>query len=290
MNRTIKKIGIVIKPHAPQIEKIIRELMDWLGKRGVECILEKPAAEKIEKKDFVLREKIAEKVDLIIVLGGDGTFLSIAHLAAKENVPVLGVNLGSLGFLTEVPLGELYSTLENYFDGKKEIISSRKMLKARAGDEIYYGLNDIVINKGALARIIQLGLTINGNYLGILRADGLIISTPTGSTAYSLAAGGPILAPGIPAIILTPICPHTLSFRPMVLPMEFKIKIELLTKGEEVYLTVDGQRGKPLRSGDWVEVEEAEFSLSLISSPKRNYFQLLQEKLGWGKIPKIRKD
>ena len=290
MNRTIKKIGIVIKPHAPQIEKIIRELMDWLGKRDVECILEKPAAEKIEKKDFVLREKIAEKVDLIIVLGGDGTFLSIAHLAAKENVPVLGVNLGSLGFLTEVPLGELYSTLENYFDGKKEIISSRKMLKAKAGNEVYYGLNDIVINKGALARIIQLGLTINGNYLGILRADGLIISTPTGSTAYSLAAGGPILAPGIPAIILTPICPHTLSFRPMVLPMEFKIKIELLTKGEEVYLTVDGQRGKPLRSGDWVEVEEAEFSLSLISSPKRNYFQLLQEKLGWGKIPKIRKD
>ncbi|MCP2606675.1 NAD(+)/NADH kinase, partial [Candidatus Aminicenantes bacterium AC-708-I09] len=261
----------------------------WLKERKIECILEKPAAEKIGEKSFTSREEIAKKVDLIIVLGGDGTFLSISHLAAKENVPVLGVNLGSLGFLTEVPVDELYQTLENYFNGKREIISFRKMLKAKVGEEIYYGLNDIVINKGALARIIQLGLAVNGNYLGILRADGLIISTPTGSTAYSLAAGGPILSPGIPAIILTPICPHTLSFRPMVLPIEFKIKIKLLTKGEEVYLTVDGQRGRPLNAGDCVEVEEAEFSLTLISSPRRNYFQLLREKLGWGGTPKIRK-
>jgi NAD+ kinase len=286
----IKKVGIVIKPHAPDITRIIKELIEWLKKRHVKCILEKPAAEKIGEKNFVLREKIADKVDLIIVLGGDGTFLSIAHLAAREKVPVLGVNLGSLGFLTEVPLAELYSTLESYFNGEKEIISSRKMLKAKVGAEIYYGLNDIVINKGALARIIQLHLTVDGDSLGILRADGLIISTPTGSTAYSLAAGGPILAPGIPAIILTPICPHTLSFRPMVLPIKSKIKVKLLTKGEEVYLTVDGQRGKALKPGDCVEVEEAEFLLSLISSPKRNYFQLLQEKLGWGESTLLRKN
>ncbi len=286
----VKKVGIIIKPHAPKIEEIIKELIEWFHKRDVRYILEKPAAEKIGEKSYSLREQIPNKVDLIIVLGGDGTLLSIAHIAAQENVPVLGVNLGSLGFLTEVPLPELYPTLESYFKGEKGIISKRKMLKVKVGEDVFYGLNDIVVNKGALARIIQLSLTINGKTIGILRADGLIISTPTGSTAYSMAAGGPILEPGIPAIVLTPICPHTLSFRPMVLPISSRIRAKLLTKGEEVYLTVDGQRGEILKTGDCVEIQEAEYSLSLISSPRRDYFQLLREKLGWGESTQFRRN
>jgi len=280
--KKIERAGLVIKPHAPDIKKILQELIQYLEKRGIECVLEELASDKLKRKEGISREDLPEKVDLVVVLGGDGTLLSIAHLVAQKQVPVLGVNLGSLGFLTEVPLSEMFLTLDSFFEGNKEIISSRRLLKVKSKGKIYYCLNDVVINKGALARMIQFIIWIDDKEIATLRADGFIISTPTGSTAYSLAAGGPIIKPYIPAVILAPICPHTLSFRPMVISSDSKIKVKLLTAGEEVYLTLDGQRGNLLVKNDIVNIERAPFELQLISSPKRNYFDLLQEKLGWG--------
>lgn len=279
--RDIERVGFVIKPHAPDIEKILDELIKYFKEREIEYLLEDEAARKLKEKTGISREKLPDKVDLVIVLGGDGTLLSIAHLAAQKDVPVLGVNLGSLGFLTEVPLDEMYLTLDSFLGGEEKIISPRRMLEASFKGRIYYCLNDVVINKGALARMIQCAIWIDDKEIATLRADGLIISTPTGSTAYSLAAGGPIIQPYIPAIIIAPICPHTLSFRPMVISSDSRIKVQLLT-GEEVYLTLDGQRGDSLAENDEVEVKRSDLELRLISSPKRNYFDLVHEKLGWG--------
>ncbi|NIM91242.1 MAG: transposase [Candidatus Aminicenantes bacterium] len=280
--KKIERAGLVIKPHAPDIKKILQELIQYLEKKGIECVLEELASDKLKRKEGISREDLPDKVDFVVVLGGDGTLLSIAHLAAQKQVPVLGVNLGSLGFLTEVPLSEMFLALDSFFKGNEKIISPRRLLKVKSKGKTYYCLNDVVINKGALARMIQFIIWIDGKEIATLRADGFIISTPTGSTAYSLAAGGPIIKPYIPAILLAPICPHTLSFRPMVISLNSKIKVKLLTAGEEVYLTLDGQRGNLLVKNDIVDIERAPFELQLISSPKRNYFDLLQEKLGWG--------
>ena len=277
----IKRVGFVIKPHAPQVDKILVELIRYFETRGMECLLEDVAAMKLQRNDGVPRENVPEKVDLVIVIGGDGTLLSIAHLAAQKNVPVMGVNLGRLGFLTEVPLDEMYLTVDAFLEGNSKIISSRQMLEADTKGGTFYCLNDFVINKGALGRMIQCAIWIDGKEIAMTRADGLIISTPTGSTAYSLSAGGPIIQPYIPAIILTPICPHTLSFRPMVISSESEVKV-LLTEGEEVYLTIDGQRGELMKRDDTVSVCQCELKLQLVSSPRRNYFDLLKEKLRWG--------
>jgi NAD+ kinase len=279
--KKVKRVGLVIKPHAPRIEKILAELIRYLEGKGIECLLEEVAAQKLKRGKGLPREKLPEKVELLVVLGGDGTLLSIAHLAAQKNVPVLGVNMGDLGFLTGVPLEEMYLTLDAFLGGDEKVVSLRRMLEAKAKNNVYYCLNDVVINKGALARMIQCKIWIDKKDVVTLRSDGLIISTPTGSTAYSLAAGGPIIQPSIPAVIIAPICPHTLSFRPMVVSSASMIKIRLLTEGEEVYLTLDGQRGNPLVKNDEVEIKCCALELSLISSPKRNYFDLLQEKLGW---------
>ncbi|TET74283.1 MAG: NAD(+)/NADH kinase [Candidatus Aminicenantes bacterium] len=280
--KKINRIGIVVKPHAPEIERILKELMCYLEKKGIDCILEEVVARKLGKDGGVRRESIPEKVDFVIVLGGDGTLLSIAHLAAQKNVPVLGVNLGSLGFLTEVPLEEMFLALDSYLGGNDRIVSNRRMLEAVAKGKVYYCLNDVVINKGALARMIQCAIWIDEKAIATVKADGIIISTPTGSTAYSLSAGGPIIQPYIPAIIIAPICPHTLSFRPMVISLKSRVKIQLLTTGEEVFLTLDGQRGDLLKKKEVVEIKSSNLELSLVSSPKRNYFDLLKEKLGWG--------
>jgi NAD+ kinase len=221
----------------------------------------------------------------MIVLGGDGTLLSIAHLAAQRDVPVLGVNLGRLGFLTEVPTDEIYITLDAFLGGRAEIISPRLLLEAQCRGRDFYCLNDVVINKGAVARMIQIGIWIDDKEIAALKADGLIVSTPTGSTAYSLSAGGPIVQPHVPALVLSPICPHTLSLRPMVIASSSKIRLQILTAGEEVYLTLDGQRGITLGKNDFVDIQRAGFELKLLSSPKRNYFDLLKEKLSWATFP-----
>jgi NAD+ kinase len=280
--RKIKQVGFVIKAHAPEVKAILMDLITYFDEKGIVSVLEEVAAKKLGRKDGVKREDIPKKVDLIVVLGGDGTLLSIAHVAAQKGVPVVGINLGSLGFLTEVPLGEMFLTLDSYLEGNKKIISQRQMLQAKTKESSYYCLNDVVINKGALARMIRCAIWIDGKEIAITRADGLIISTPTGSTAYSLSAGGPIIQPYIPAIILTPICPHTLSFRPTIISSESEVKVQLLTEGEEVYLTIDGQRGELMKRDDTLEVCQSGLKLQLISSPRRNYFDLLKEKLRWG--------
>jgi len=279
--RKIDHVGFVIKAHAPEVNNILEDLIAYFGEKNIACVLEKAAAEKLGRNDGVKREEIPANVDLIVVLGGDGTLLSIAHLAAQKDVPVVGINLGALGFLTEVPQEEMILALDSYLEGNDKIVSRRQMLQARTNERSYYSLNDVVINKGALARMIRCAIWIDGKEIAMTRADGLIISTPTGSTAYSLSAGGPIIQPYIPAIILTPICPHTLSFRPMVISSESEVKV-LLTEGEEVYLTIDGQRGELMTIDDTVTVCQSGLRLQLVSSPRRNYFDLLKEKLRWG--------
>jgi NAD+ kinase len=281
MNK-IEQVGFVIKAHAPEVKNILVDLIAYFEEKKIACVLEEAAAEMLEVQVGMSRENIPDEVDLIIVLGGDGTLLSIAHLAAQKDVPVVGVNLGALGFLTEVPVDEIYITLDSYLEGNDKIVSRRQMLQAKTEKNSYFSLNDVVINKGALARMIRCAIWIDGKEIAMTRADGLIISTPTGSTAYSLSAGGPIIQPYIPATILTPICPHTLSFRPMVISSESEVKVQLLTGGEEVYLTVDGQRGELMRMDDTVTVCQSGLKLQLVSSPRRNYFDLLKEKLRWG--------
>ncbi len=281
MNK-LYRAGIVIKPHAANVVQVLKDLISYLQKKGVDCILEEVAAEKIGSQNGIPRERVPRESDLVIVLGGDGTLLSIAHLAARRAIPVMGVNLGRLGFLTEVPVDEMFITLDAYFEGNQKIISIRRMLDVYYGDDIFLCLNDIVINKGALARMIRCEIYINNKKIAIPRLDGIIVSTPTGSTAYSLSAGGPIIQPNIPAVIFAPICPHTLTFRPMVISSDSEIRIKVKTEGEKTFLTLDGQRGNQMHKNDEVMIRISDYALSLISSPKRNYFDLLHEKLGWG--------
>lgn len=277
----VRKAGFVIKPHAPSVEGILKMLVEHLEARGIACVLEDVAARKLGRPDGLERAGIPAASDLVVVLGGDGTLLSIAHLAAQAGVPVMGVNLGRLGFLTEITVSEAVPTLEKFLAGEPDLISPRWLLEARTAEAASYCLNDVVVTKGAKARMIDLAISIDGREVAALKADGLIVSTPTGSTAYSLSAGGPILHPRVPAVVLTPICPHTLSFRPLAVPSTSSIGVRLLTGGEDVYLTFDGQRGCGLVSGDVVHVRRAPFELRLVTSPKRSYYDLVKEKLGW---------
>jgi len=277
----IRKAGIVIKPHAPSVEGILKTVVEYFEGRGIACVLEDVAARKLGRPDGLERSAVTAASDLIVVLGGDGTLLSVAHLAARAGVPVMGVNLGRLGFLTEIPVGEATLTLDKFLAGDEGLVSPRWLLEARNADSVSYCLNDVVITKGALARMIEYTILIDGKDVATLKADGLIVSTPTGSTAYSLSAGGPILHPQVPAIVLTPICPHTLSFRPLAVPSTSSVGARLLTGGEEVHLTLDGQRGGVLVRNDIVDIRKAPFELQLVTSPRRNYYDLVKEKLGW---------
>jgi NAD+ kinase len=230
--------------------------------------------------------EIMQRADLTIVLGGDGTLLSVARRASKREVPILGVNMGGLGFLTETTTSELFSTLERVLVGEYEI-ERRSLLEAvlvRGGERVgaFQALNDVVINKGALARIIDLEVWVGDQYLCTYKSDGLIVATPTGSTAYSLAAGGPIIDPAVGVVVLTPICPHTLTNRPIVLPDHAYIQIVLRTADEDVILTLDGQEGQPLKRGDTIGVKRSGITVSLIKSPNRTVFDVLRSKLHWG--------
>jgi len=278
---SVRKAGIVIKPHAPSVEGILKIVVEHLEGRGIACVLEEAAARKLGRPDGLERAAVAAASDLVVVLGGDGTLLSVAHCAAKAGVPVMGVNLGRLGFLTEIPVSEAVPTLERFLAGETGLVSPRWLLEGRTATETSYCLNDLVVTKGAVARMIELAIAIDGKDVATLKADGLIVSTPTGSTAYSLSAGGPILHPQVPAILLTPICPHTLSFRPLAVPATSSISVRLLTGGEEVHLTFDGQRGGAFVRNDVVDIRKAPFELQLVTSPRRSYYDLVKEKLGW---------
>jgi len=288
----MKRIGIIAKKNKPEAATIASNLVEWLWSKKIEVYIEKEIGKLLSPTlsggywKSIEREEIPTDVEMIIVLGGDGTLLSVARQVWNKSIPILGVNLGGLGFLTEITLDELYSVLEKVVRDDFEI-NEREVLNAgviRRGKRIaeFIVLNDAVINKGALARIIDLETTINGEYLSTFRSDGLIISTPTGSTAYNLSAGGPIVYPSLHTIIITPICPHTLTIRPIIIPDDVKIRALLKSRNEEVILTLDGQQGFTLEFEDVVEVGKAEGRILLIKSPYRHYFELLREKLKWG--------
>jgi len=288
----MNRIGIIAKKNKPETVTIAGHLVEWLRPKKVEVYIEEEMGEllsqTLSQHDWksIKREGIPADIEMIVVLGGDGTLLSVARQVWNKNIPILGVNLGGLGFLTEITLDELYPVLEKVLRNDFEI-NEREVLNAgviRNGKRIaeFIVLNDAVINKGALARIIDLETTINGEYLSTFRSDGLIISTPTGSTAYNLSAGGPIVYPSLHTIIITPICPHTLTIRPIIIPDDVKIRALLKSRDEEVTLTLDGQQGFGLEFEDVVEVGKAEGHILLIKSPYRQYFELLREKLKWG--------
>jgi NAD+ kinase len=277
----VRKAGIVIKPHAPSVEGILKIVVEYFEGRGIECVLEDLAARKLGRPAGLPRADVPAASDLVVVLGGDGTMLSVAHHAARAGVPVMGVNLGRLGFLTEIPVSEATLTLDSFLAGDTSVISPRWLLETRTAGGLSYCLNDVVVTKGALARMIELTIGIDGKEVATLKADGLIVATPTGSTAYSLSAGGPIVHPLVPAFVLTPICPHTLSFRPLAVPSTSAVSVRLLTGGEEVYLTLDGQRGGVLVRNDVIDIRKSAFELQLVTSPRRNYYDLVKEKLGW---------
>ncbi|MBI3781577.1 MAG: NAD(+)/NADH kinase [candidate division NC10 bacterium] len=282
----MKRVGIIAKPHKPEARTVLQELLPWLEARGVEPVLDVDTAALAGMPAGQRKSDLPGLVDLLLVLGGDGTLLSVARLVGPRDVPILGVNLGGMGFLTEVTLEGLYQALEAVFQGTYES-TQRILLSAtvhRQGERIaeYVALNDAVINKGALARMIELETHIDGQYVTTFRADGLILSTPTGSTAYCLAAGGPIVYPTLRALVVTPICPHMLNLRPLVIPDAAKVEIVQGSANENAYLTLDGQVGFALRHRDVVQVVRSDHTITLLKTPGKNYFQILRAKLKWG--------
>ncbi|HUJ19479.1 MAG TPA: NAD(+)/NADH kinase [Nitrospirota bacterium] len=282
----MKKIGIIAK-NIPEAQRATRKLAAWLDSRGKKVFIDTVTAEAIRMRGHEAAS-IPSLVEMIIVLGGDGTLLSAArHVAdAHSDVPIFGVNLGSLGFMAEVSLDELYDNLEKAIAGRLAT-EDRIMLTAsviRGGDRVsqYRVLNDAVVNKGALARMMELKVSVNEGHLTTFRADGLIVATPTGSTAYSLSAGGPIIYPTIHCFVLTPICPHTLSNRPIALPDNVVVTVCLISPSEDVTLTLDGQIGFPLLPKDIVEIKKSRFRMRLIKHPAKSYYEILRTKLKWG--------
>jgi NAD+ kinase len=285
----VKRVGLIAKPHARGLRELLHDLLPWLAQRNIDVFLDMDTAVAIGETSSYARAAIVDLVDFIIVLGGDGTLLSVARLLDDRDLPILGVNLGGLGFLTETTASALCTELAKVFDGHYTL-EERIRLKTfihRRGERTPQPtvLNDVVINKGALARIINLETYVDDLYLTTYRADGLIVSTPTGSTAYSMAAGGPILYPNIHALVLTPICPYTLGQRPLVLPDTAKIEVILQTSNEDVLVTLDGQVGITLGYRDVVEIQRAAKPMQLIRTLKKDhYFQVLRTKLKWGEI------
>lgn len=289
----IKRIGIVLKPHQPDALKTICELVKWLDERSI-ALVGGPEIERdrIEHEtgcavSEVESDDLAANVDLILVLGGDGTMIATSRMLGDREVPVMGVNYGGLGYLAEFRIEELYSGLESLLSGNFRV-DKRVMLdvELRRHDEVVTRnrvLNDVVINKSALARIIEIETYLNHHFVNSFRADGLIVSTPTGSTAYNLSAGGPVVFPSMNAVVITPICPFTLSNRPIVVPDDARIELLLKTYQEEVTLTLDGQVGFALNVEDRVVIRKSNVTFNLVQPSNRNYFDVLRDKLRWGR-------
>ena len=290
---SITRVGIVLKPHQPEALNTICELVVWLAERGIKLTgTPEIERERIEHQtgcavDEVETNSLAAGVDLILVLGGDGTMIATARMIGDQEVPVLGVNYGGLGYLAEFRIEELYSALESILAGNyrldKRVMLSVELHREDALLTSNRVLNDVVINKSALARIIEIETHFNSQYVNSFRSDGLIVSTPTGSTAYNLSAGGPVIFPSMNAIVITPICPFTLSNRPIVVPDDAEIELRLKTDHEEVALTLDGQVGFPLQMGDRVAIRKSRTTFNLIQPSNRNYFDVLRDKLRWGR-------
>lgn len=282
----MKTIAVYCKQKPTVDKEVLSQLAGWLRERKRQVIMDVDTAAIIGETSQYQRTDLPPLADLIIVLGGDGTLLSVARIAHPFDVPILAVNLGSLGFLTEVSLPKLYDTLEkvlsDQFDIEQRMLLNASLMRNGSKVEDFHVLNDVVINKGALARIVNLQVRVNNQYMTSYRADGLIIATPTGSTAYSLSAGGPIIHPSMHALVLSPICPFTLTNRSIVVPDQSLIQVELITEKENVRVTLDGQEGCDMLEGDVLEVKKAQTSLKLIQAPGKNYYQILRKKLHWG--------
>jgi len=282
-----KAIGVFSRPRRVDITGIVPPLLKWLSDRKITAFYDQETATSLHQGEGgKTRAELAAQSDLLLVLGGDGTLLAAAREAAPRGIPILPINLGSLGFLTSFTLQELYPALEETLAGRLTA-SERVMLHAaliRDGKTIddQRVLNEVVINKGALARMIEVRLTINTDFVCRYRADGLIVATPTGSTAYSLSAGGPIVHPNVESIVITPICPHTLSDRPIVVDDKCCVELNLTGPAESVHLTLDGQKGVQMESGDKVRIFRAEERLKLIQPMRKSYYEILRSKLKWG--------
>ena len=291
MHTLISRAGIVAKGRLARAAQVVSELVRWLETRGVRAVLdhETAALAGLDDAGAVARSELPRACDLIVVLGGDGTLIGTAGLVANAgaDIPIVGVNFGSLGFLTEITLPELYPSLESVLAGTARI-EERLMLRSRTLREGQpftdrFALNDVVITKSALSRIIDLAVTIGTASVMRVRADGLIVASPTGSTAYNLAAGGPIVHPGVDAILLTPIAPHMLTNRPIVVPASDEIRVRPApgASNDELFVTFDGQSGHPLLAEDVIEIRRAERPAKLVRSETRTYFDVLREKLKW---------
>jgi NAD+ kinase len=283
--RKIETVGIISKPKIAEAPEIVRGLLEWLEKRGIRCRCDRETAEYAGNRPYFSREQLPEGTDLIVVLGGDGTLLSAARVVAGSSIPLFAVNLGHLGFLTAIRVEDLYPELERALKGEHRI-GRRRMVDCelvRDGEIIgaYSALNDVVITKSELARMIDLDAHVDNHFVAAYKADGLIIATPTGSTAYSLSAGGPVIFPSVNAFCITPICPHMLTNRPVIVPDSSVIQI--LNHGEDrTYLTIDGQVGEPLSKGDRIVCRSSPKTIQLIRPPKMLFFDVLREKLKWG--------
>ncbi|MBM4270758.1 MAG: NAD(+)/NADH kinase [Deltaproteobacteria bacterium] len=289
MYRMIKKIGIVANIEKEKSVEYTFRLREWSTQKGVEVLLDEEIARKMGESAGLERKKLASHVDLLVVLGGDGTLLRTVRFVSEYDIPIVGVNLGEFGFLTEVNLNEMYSALELILKGeykteKRIMLDISLHLQAETIRQESI-LNDVVITRGNLSRILDLETTLDGGYLTTFRADGIIISTPTGSTAYSLSAGGPIIFPEEDSFIINPICPHTLTNRPIIIPDGVEIKVILWTKEQGATVTLDGQLSYTMKSGDSMIIKKSRYVTNLVSSPHRDYMEILRTKLGWGGSP-----
>jgi NAD+ kinase len=283
---SLQTVGIIAKPQRDALARVLPPLLDWLKARHLDALCDKQTAECVGGLSGLAREEIAARADLLLVLGGDGTLLAAVRALGDRNVPLLPVNLGQLGFLTSVKLDELYPILEQVLGGQHRI-SERTLLEVevlRDGAAIarHRALNDAVLTKTTLARIMDFDLHIDGAFVCSYRADGLILSTPTGSTAYSLSAGGPVVYPILDAFVITPICPHTLTNRPLVVPDSVKLEVRPAEQEHAVVLTMDGQVRVDLRDGDRALLRKAQQKVRLVRPPRKTYFEILHSKLKWG--------
>jgi len=283
---TIETVGIISKPAVPAAADVVPRLLAWLEARGLRVRYDEGTAVYAGRTDGLQREEVPEGCDLLIVLGGDGTLLSAARAIGSRQIPLFAVNLGGLGFLTAITIDELYPELERALRGEHRI-GRRKLLHAevRRGDRVvsrYEALNDVVLTKAAIARIIDLDTYVDKQFVCAYKADGLIVSTPTGSTAYSLSAGGPIIFPSVPTICLTPICPHMLTYRPVLVAETSEVEVRCRGEDNSVYLTIDGQIGEPLKKDDSVVCRSSQYALHLIRPPRMMFFDVLRQKLKWG--------
>ena len=284
----IRKIGIIANVEKEQSGRYTIELKDWAEKKGIAVFLEEGIAGRIGETGMD-RRGLASQVDLLVVMGGDGTILRTVRFVSEYGIPVVGINLGEFGYLTEVNLSEMFDALELIVKGDYQI-EKRMMLDITIhleGETVREQsiLNDVVITRGNLSRILNLETTVNGRYLTTFRADGIIIATPTGSTAYSLSAGGPIVFPEQDSFVINPICPFTLTNRPIIIPNNADIKVIMWTRGEGATVTLDGQVSYTMKSGDSLEIRKSPYVTNLISSPHRDYMEILRTKLGWGGSP-----